>query len=381
MKNLIFVYISALFLLGSCGKKAENTAQETEKETIETEVTLTDAQIKTSGIQLGEITPKSISSTLKVNGVIDVPPQNLVSISAPLGGYLKSTKLLPGMHVSKNEVIAIMEDQQYIQLQQDFLTAKNMLGLLEKDLQRQKELNASNAASDKVYQQALADFQSEKIKLKALKEKLLIIGINPEKLTADNISKSVNIKSPIEGYVSVVNVNIGKYVAPTEVLFELINPTDIHLNLSVFEQDLSKIKLGQKLYAYTNADPTNKHLCEIILIGKNLSASRNVEVHCHFEQYDHTLIPGMFMNAEIETRNAAVSALPEEAIVHYENKDYVFVAENAHKFQMVEVKTGGEEEGFVEIKNAKDLPSEKQKIVYKGAYSLLMKLKNVAEEE
>jgi cobalt-zinc-cadmium efflux system membrane fusion protein len=59
-----------------------------------------------------------------VNGKIDVPPQNMVSISVPLGGYLKSTKLLEGMHISKGEVIAIMEDQQYIQLQQDYLTAK-----------------------------------------------------------------------------------------------------------------------------------------------------------------------------------------------------------------------------------------------------------------
>ena len=71
---------------------------------------------------------KEISSILKLNGIVDVPPQNMVSISVPLGGYLRSTSLLPGMHVRKGDVIAVMEDQQYIQLQQDYLTAKAKIG-------------------------------------------------------------------------------------------------------------------------------------------------------------------------------------------------------------------------------------------------------------
>jgi cobalt-zinc-cadmium efflux system membrane fusion protein len=136
----------------------------------------------------------------------------MVSISVPLGGYLKSTKLLPGMKVKKGEVIANIEDQQYIQLQQDYLTAKSKLSYIEKEYQRQKELNQSKASSDKVFQETETTYQGQKILVKSLSEKLRLISINPDKLDENNLSRSINLYAPIDGFVSTVNVNIGKYV-------------------------------------------------------------------------------------------------------------------------------------------------------------------------
>ena len=196
---------------------------------------------KNAGIVTGKTMRKEISSILKLNGIVDVPPQNMVSISVPLGGYLRSTSLLPGMHVRKGDVIAVMEDQQYIQLQQDYLTAKAKIGFLRNEYERQKDLNSSQASSDKVYQQAEADYKTQQVLIAALAEKLKLAGINVEQLNETNISRSVNIYSPINGYVSQVNINVGKYVTPAEVLFELVNPDDIHLALKVFEKDLDKL--------------------------------------------------------------------------------------------------------------------------------------------
>src|SRR5215831_14918383 len=146
MKNIIF--ISIILLLTSCAGN-KNAGEATSATSVANTVTLTETQIKNAGVVTGEITHKEISSILKLNGMIDVPPQNMVSISVPLGGYLKSTNLLPGMHVKKGDVIAVMEDQQYIQLQQDYLTAKAKIGFLENEYNRQKDLNSSQASSDK----------------------------------------------------------------------------------------------------------------------------------------------------------------------------------------------------------------------------------------
>ncbi|MBK8089567.1 MAG: efflux RND transporter periplasmic adaptor subunit [Chitinophagaceae bacterium] len=350
--------------------------------TVETDgniVTLSPAQLKNAGIETIRLQQKAVSSILKLNGRIDVPPQNIVSISVPLGGYLKTTKLLPGMHVSKGEVIAVVEDQQYIQLQQDYLTAKAKISFLENEYLRQKELNESKASSDKTYQLAEADFKSQKVLINALAEKLKLAGINITQLNENSITRSIQIHSPIDGYVSKVNVNIGKYVAPTEVLFELINPTDIHLALKVFEKDVSKLFIGQKLVAFTNSDPQNKHLCEILLIGRDLSTERNTEVHCHFEQYDKTLIPGTYMNAEIEIQNKNAEVLPSDAVVRFENKSFVFVKRDTGKFEMLEVQTGITENGFTEI-NITDDKLKENEFVSKGAYSLLMSLKNKSDE-
>jgi cobalt-zinc-cadmium efflux system membrane fusion protein len=372
-----FLAIWAVATVISCGSKNETPAS-VDSTHVENSVTLSAAQLKNSEIILGKIEQKSISSVLKVNGRIDVPPQNIISVSVPMGGYLKYTKLLPGMHLSKGEVIAIMEDQQYIQLQQDFLTAKARLIFTANEYNRQKELNQSKASSDKVFQQTEVDYTTEKINVKSLAERLKLIGINPDKLDENTISKSINIYSPIDGYVSKVNVNIGKFTQPSEVLFELINPTDIHLALTIFEKDLSKLSIGQKLFAYTNSQPDKKYECEIILIGKNLSTERSTEVHSHFEDYDKSLIPGMYMNAEIEIQNNTVYALPEEAIVRFENNQYVFLAETDSRFTIQEIKTGDVEKGFVEIIFGAGLADKK--IVIKGAYNLLMAMKNKVEE-
>ena len=374
-KNILFLLLP-LAMLASCGtKKKEET---TSTAPVLNLVKLTDVQIKNAGIATAKMEQKEISSILRVNGKIDVPPQNMVSVSVPLGGYLKSTKLLPGQHIKKGDPIALIEGEQYIQLQQDYLTAKEKIVYLEQEFNRQKELNKTQASSDKVFQLASNEFSTQQVLMSALKEKLQLVGINASKLSVSNISRSINLYSPIDGFVSKVNVNIGKYVSPTEVLFELINPSDIHLALKVYEKDISKLYVGQKLNAFTNNQPNKKHACEVLLIGHDISADRNTDVHCHFETYEHDLIPGTYMNAEIAIKNAKAFVLPDEAIVLFENKQYAFIKTEANQFKMTEVQIGSSENGFTEILQTDKISNSE--FVVKGAYSLLMSLKNKVEE-
>lgn len=376
MKNIL-KYISICLLIFACGSKTEES--NTNKESVENSVTLTDVQLKSAALKFGKLELKNISSSIKVNGKIDVPPQNLVSVSVPMGGFLKSTKLLPGMHLSKGEVIATLEDQQYIQLQEDYLTTKSKLELAELEFNRQKDLNQSKASSDKLFQQARATFQSLKISQSALAEKLRLININPKTLNENNISKSIQLFSPFSGYVSKVNVNIGKYVNPSDVLFELVDPSDIHLNLNVFEKDLIQLAVGQKVVAFTNSRPEKKYDCSIILISQDIASDRTAEVHCHFEKYDKELLPGMYMNAEINLKNSKSLAIPEESVVSFEGKNYLFVKTNKKtNFEWREVEIGNTENGWIQVLNSEIF--QNQQIVVKGSYVLLMALKNKSEE-
>jgi cobalt-zinc-cadmium efflux system membrane fusion protein len=376
MRNLL-VY-SALLLLTACGTKSPTEEVKAETDNKQNIVNLTDAQYKSAGIVLGKLESKSIASILRASGTVDVPPQNMLSVSMPLGGYLKSTKLIPGMRVRRGETIAIMEDQQYIQLQQEYLSTKSKLIFSKAELERQKELNQSKASSDKIYQQAQMDNSMLNISLNSLAQKLRMININPNNITETTISRTVPILSPINGIVSKVNVNIGRFVNPSDILFEIIDPSDIHLNLKIFEKDLDKLAKGQKLVAFTNNQPDKKYPCEISLIGGDLSEERTAEVHCHFENFDKSLVPGMYMNAEIEIKSHETLAIPEDAIVSFEGLDYVFIKKVGMEFEMKAVETGVKENKYVEVINSASF-AEKQ-IVTKGAYTLLMSLKNKSEE-
>lgn len=378
MKNLIFIL--TLFFIYSCSNNSNTKVQEIKSQTTEVsnQLSLTNEQLENAQIKTGTIEKKVISKVIKANGKIDVPPQNLVSVSVAVGGYLKSTQLLPGMHLKKGDILATLEDQQYIEIQQDYLTAKYELKALEADYNRQNELNKSKATSDKALEKSFVDFKTKKINLSALGEKLRLLNISPEKLSEQNISRAINLYAPFDGYVSKVNVNIGKYINTGEVMFELVNPSDIHLNLKMFEKDLINLEIGQKITAYTNIKPEIKFNCEIILISQDIAQDGTAETHCHFENYNKMLLPGTYMNADIKLNNKEVWALPENAIVNYEGKYYVFIVKEKNIFEMKEIEIGESEDNFTEILNGKALSN--LKIVSENAFTLLTALKNKAEE-
>jgi cobalt-zinc-cadmium efflux system membrane fusion protein len=247
-----------------------------------------------------------------------------------------------------------------------------------KDFVRQKELNTNQASSDKVMQKAQNEAQNQNILVKGMAQKLRSLGINPDHLTPNTITKTVTVRSPISGYISSVKINLGQYVSPNEKLFEIVNTSDTHLVLKVFEKDLQYIKKGQKVFAYTNEDPQKKWEAEIILISQDFAADRSVVVHCHFQKYDPHLIPGTFMNAEVEINNQNGATLPEDAVVTWENQQYIFEETKPNTFTMTKVAIGNSENGNTQILN---LPTNfyQKKIVTKGAYQLLMALKNIED--
>ncbi len=376
LKNLIAV-LSILTILACTGNKTKE-AVEVEKgnDSLSADlVTLNAAQLKTANLAFGTAQLMSMHKILKVNGAIDVPPSNIVSISIPMGGYLKKTSLIPGMFVKKGNLLAVLEDPSYIELQQDYLTAKSKLVYLEADFNRQRDLNATKSTSDKIFQLARSDYESQKYLTKSLSEKLKLLGIDPLTLNENNISRAINFNAPINGSVNKVNVNIGKYVTPTDILFEIIDPSDLHLRLIVYENDATNLKVGNKVSFYTNNDIRKKYLAKVAVINPNINEDKTTEVYCHLVNESVRLYPGTSANAEIELNDAKVNAVPEQAIVKWQNKPFVFVKIEENSFKMVPVEMGVSTNGYVEIKN--DLG--KQSIVTMNAYTLLMQLKNSAD--
>ncbi|TKK71633.1 efflux RND transporter periplasmic adaptor subunit [Ilyomonas limi] len=378
--NKILIFTCCIFLFSCSQKQAETNTTTTQQDTASNIVMLTNAQLKNAGIETGKPEMRSMPLQLKVNGLIDVPPEGMVTVSFPLGGYVKSTELLPGMHIRKGQTLAVMQDPSFVQMQEDYLMAKTKLSFLQKEAERQKLLNTTKATSDKVYEQTISDYESQKVLVSALRQKLLLIGIQPDGLTDANISSTVAIPSPISGYVSSVNVNVGKYVNPSDVLFELVNTSDLHLALTIFQKDLPHIHSGQKVQAYLTSDTTKMYPAEIILVGKTLDSNRSATVHCHFIGAEPPLLPGMFMNAQVQVSNTNSIVVPEDAIVRSGSEEYVFVEKDSGQFEMTPVQTIVSGGGFVALSSDNNSLINKT-IIKKNAYSALMKLKNTGEEE
>jgi cobalt-zinc-cadmium efflux system membrane fusion protein len=372
--------------LSACQKQKTVEAPKVEDATVHADaVEFTPDQFATAGIQWGKIAPRALSGVVVVNGMLDVPPQNLVSISAPLGGFLKSTDLLQGKAVRKGEVVAVMESSEYIQLQQDYLEQKSQLDFLHEEFNRQEELSKENVNATKTLQQSKASYLSALAKVNGLRGKLQLININPDQLEkTSEIHQTIPLYSPIHGFVTEVNANIGMYVAPSHAIFKIVDTEHLHAELTVFEKDVLKLKIGQKV-RFVLANESRERTATIHLIGREISNQRTVRVHCHLDNEDTNLLPGMYLTAQVETGNHETPTLPDEAIVSFEGKKYIFTApdgaaENGRTFKLIEIKTGIHENGFTEVIVPQEF-SPNAAVVVKGAYDILGKMKNSEEDE
>ncbi len=380
MKNLgNIILVTASVLTISCSSKKEEAKPVEVAQVAKNEITLTEEQFKSITPQLGTTEMRSLSKNIKANGMLDVPPQNLVSISAPMGGFVKSTELLQGMHVNKGQVIVVMEHPDYIQLQQDYLDSKNQLEFQEQEYKRQQDLAKENVNALKSLQQSKSNYFSTKAKVQGLLAKLKMININPTELEAGEIRSTISLTTPIEGYVAQVHVNLGQHVSPTDVMFRIVDTHHVHAEAQVFEKDLPQLKIGQ-LARIRLSNENKERIAKVYLIGKEITAERTVRVHCHLEGEDPNLIPGTFFSAIIETGAHQTAALSSDAIVNFEGKTFVFVEIDAtkHHYKIVPIEVGGSDSGFYEVTFKEELPEDlKNKIVVKGAYHLLNVLKNV----
>ena len=382
MINKENIYSTIIFLLGisllsSC-KDKETTLPPSENTAVAASVVqLTEAQLKNANLQVSVAEKMNIGHVVHLNGTMEVMPENTITVSSPMAGFVRQIKWMPGMNVLKGQVLVRLEEKEYIQLQQDYLSAKNALTFAKLDFDRQSALSQNKATSDKVFQLAEEKVKQNQILLQSLGEKLKLIHVNPSKLTADNMTSQIVVTAPVSGTITEVAVNTGKYVLAGDAMIKMIDSRGARLVLKAFEKDLLYIKPGQRILAFSNSKSDKKINGKVDYVVNNIGDQGFASVICSLENTSSDLLQGMYMNAEVEAQNMESWVVPDDAIVNYEGKEYVFVDKGSNSFEMVEVTTGLKENEKVQIINYQIFMNKK--IVIDGAYTLLMKMKNVAE--
>lgn len=381
MINIFKISAILLFLavLGSC---QNNTAKQDEHSEMESEhneesshiVVLQQKQLEVMNIELGTAKQINLGDALKVNGQLELPPQNRASVSAIVGGRVQSIAVMEGDFVKKGQVLAQLNNPEFITIQREYLSAKNNISFLEKDYQRKKELLKDGITSAKSFQQAEAAYIDGKSTLNAAKSMLQLMDISVSGLENGRIINAVPVVSPINGVVQNIEINIGKFVASEQKMFEIIDNEFLHLGLKVFEKDIEKVKIGQKITFSLTTRPDKIYEAEIFALGKAFDKdTRAVLVHAKIIGPHEGLLTGMFVEARIVTTSKEVRVLPNEAFINEKGLDYVFIqkskTDDKIEFEKVQVNKGVSDLSFTEVLFIKDLPKDAI-IVTKGAYYL-----------
>jgi membrane fusion protein, heavy metal efflux system len=378
----IFLLLPALLTLAACRPAEGPQTQETVSGTPPhpNRVTLTPAQRSAIGVETGPFRTDKVRTKIRANGVLDVPPQNMVSIHAPFGGFLKHTTLLPGTKVSRGQVVATVENPAFITMQQEYLEARSQADYLVSEFQRQTALAAENVNARKSLEKAASEYETMKARLAGSKAKLEMLQLDLHRLERGEIVREVPILSPITGYVTEMRVNIGSFVQPTDPIFRIADTGHLHAELTVYEQDITQLAIGQKVDIQVGNESQVRRGA-IHLLGREVGPDRGVKVHVHLDEEDPSLIPGTFLTAQIIVLAEDVPTLPESAVVQFEGASYIFVAADGQTdaFDMVPIRTGQSDGERVEIQPSPSLPPD-ARIVLKGAFGLVAALKNTEEE-
>ena len=424
-KFLITVMIFAgIVFVVSCGSK-DSSAKTGNAETVKTEeeqvhtdehenpntATLTEEQIKSIGVELGTIEQKQLTASVKANGVLKVPNQNKASVNSIYSGVIKSLLVQPGNYVSKGQTIATVANPDFIQAQSEYLNINTKISLTELEVNRQKELNAGNAGALKNLQSAETALRTLRTAKSTYAQQIQLMGINPAALQNGKLISVLSIKSPISGVVSNVMVTMGSYVDVTTTVAEIVDNSQLHLDLFVYEKDLSKLKNNQTIHFTVTNNPGKEYDAQVYSLGSSFEGeSKAVTVHAKVKGEKTGLIDGMNVTAIISLEQTTVPAVPNEAIVTVNGQDYIFVltdghAEEEHKaegkdsvklnskdphehkegkkqedakektFERIAIAKGTTDVGYTEITLLKGIPRE-AKIVTRGAFFVSAKMTN-----
>lgn len=364
-----------LVILASCNSKNPSEAAETNPpENMDSDtITITESQFIASNMALGKLTLQDFGTSIKVNGMFDVPPENKASVSAYFAGYVKNISLLPGESVKKGQVLFTIENPEYVQVQQDFLEAKGRLHYLKSDYDRQKLLLDDQVTSQKNFLKAESEYTVNLVQYQALKKKLGLMNINANTLTGENIRSVINVLSPLSGYVTSIAVDKGMFLNPSDVAMTITNNDRLHIALKIFEKDLPLVKVGQIIRVKLQNDNKQVYEGKVHLVNKAINMEgRTIDVHGDLINEDDAKLfaPGMYVEAEIIIATEKLLALPQESVANIEKDFFVLVKQSATSFKRMPVKIGATDNGFVQIINADDFDSDTE-FLTKGAFNLI----------
>ena len=380
--KLFFLASFAIFILASCNQQADNN---TNNESVESEnyeglttVILTNQQFDALSIKVDTMTKFGFRDVVVANGNLNVPPQNKASVTAIIGANIASIDVFEGDKVKKGQALAYLHHPDLLDIQSEYINAQKQLEFMEEEYKRQKKLYEEHVSSGKVYQKTQADYYMLKGDVMNLEAKLKLLHLDPTKISRGEIYEKVPVLSPIDGYVEKVRIRTGQFVEPQKPMFEVVNNDRIHADLMVFEKDVYKVKKGQKVVFTVESLPGEPMTATIFAVGKSFEQNpKAVHIHANIDNKRGAMIPGMYITGRIATNNDFVDALPEEAVVNEGARSYIFTSEKIEDgwlFNPVEVVSGQNEEGWIEIRLLSPL-AHGTKVAWNNAYYLLSEMK------
>jgi len=339
------------------------------------EAWLTSEQVKEAQIEVAPVDDQNVDDTITASGRVTFDDQRVTHIFSPVTGRVNRIDANLGQRVKKGDALATIESPDVGIASSDLGKAQADLIAAEHDYNRQKELFAAHAASQKDYEQAEDNYRKAKSEMGRARAKAALFRTG-----GDSVSQGYTLRAGIDGEVIARNVSPGievqgQYGGGQAVELFTIGELDrVWVLAEVFEMDIARVKMGSKAVVRVVAYPNKVFEGKVDYVSGSLDPqTRTAKIRCTFDNPDRLLKPEMYATVNVSVEERRALAIPHSAVLRLGEQTVVFVdrgnaPDGRHRFERLPVQVDeGEASTWIPVTHGLDKGT---KIVTKGAILL-----------
>lgn len=371
-----YLILSAVLVFSGCNK--ENSAgEETKQEETQTEeVRLNEKQIREIGLTTEKASFKPFTGYLSVPAKVITNQDNEAQVGSLVQGRVRKVFVKVGDHAQAGQVLMHVEGLEIGEIKAAYITAKSNLELMKANYERQKVLSEQRVGSQKSLLEAQTEYEKAQAEFNAADKKIHSIGLSDNEVTGgkgslsdEHTSGILPIRAPISGVVTERNVVIGQLIDGTTNAFRIINTSSVWVDGQLSEKDAERVSSNSGAVFASSSSPNEKFSGRVSYVGQVIDErSRTITLRAEFSNRNNLLKAQMFGELRVPaSQNSRAMLIPSEAIVKFDNRDFVFIQKDAATFLKRAVKTGAQQGELTEIREGL---SEGESVVTKGSFYL-----------
>lgn len=328
-------------------------------------IRFSDAFAKRAGITTEAVTIMKLSPVITVTGTMTYDPRRFAAVGARITGRVKKLSKVVGDKVKAKEVIAELESAELGRVEAAVLAARAKETAAEADFKRERRLADAKISPERDAESAAATYSAARADRIAAERTVEALGGD-----LDAEIGIMTLRSPIEGRVVALKASRGKTLDTSDTIYEIADLSVLWVHLSVFERDISAIRVGDKVELAPQSGSSEPIIGTVEHVGDIIDPdTRAAEVRVVVQNEPQTLRPGQSVVARINTTGPAADALsvPKVAVTRVDGKPTVFVVHDKNTVEPRQVQVGPEDTQRVAIVSGL---KEGDKIVMDGMFSL-----------
>ena len=360
----------SVLLLSACGDKATSTPATESAQADPTIVVIKPEmanQFKVSKLEMQEITP-----WLEISGRIEANDRLVTRIGASVTGRVTEVLSEVGDRVQRGQALARVASSELTIAQMGYLKANTAATQADRALDRARQLIQADVIGSAELQRRDSDLTLARAELRAAGDQLRLMGLTPEAIDRlrdqGTLHPVAAVSATLAGVVIERKVSNGQVAQPGDHLFTIADLDSVWVVGALPEQTARSVQAGQTMIIEVPALGNRSLSGKIVHVGDTVSPeTRSVAIRTQVDNPKRDLKPQMLASMRVRGETQQVLALPIQALVRENDRDFVFVRVDDKRFRLTPVELGPAQDNMRPV--LKGL-SEGAQVVTEGAFHM-----------